>query len=213
MDGDQTSYAAQSEISPRQIENLVGFRKEDVNVLREMSTFEAKAGNETGAALLNSIANRLDNIMQRSSSRMTAVVLDAPAKTSDNEEVNMWPFRSENLRSNGRDLWKTAGDDAPHSSARMLESFDGADGGAVWTVRVNQLQGGANFGLTTLDVGLDSNWCSPAYRGQVRPHRRHRHRRDAPLPMPHGRKLPRLCSRGWNILRTATASGTFSRVC
>ena len=169
LEGDQTSYIDQTEISSKQVENLIGFRREDVNVLREMSTFEANAGNATGAALLDSIANKLDTIMQRSSSRMTAVVLDAPARAPGSEEANMWPFRSASLRSNGRDLWKTAGDDAPHSSARMLESFDGADGGASWTVRVNQLSGPAAFGLTTLDVGLDADWCTPAHRGQVPP--------------------------------------------
>lgn len=67
LEGDQTSYIDQTEISSKQVENLIGFRREDVNVLREMSTFEANAGNATGAALLDSIANKLDTIMQRSS--------------------------------------------------------------------------------------------------------------------------------------------------
>ena len=148
LDGEQSASLDKISVSPRQLENLVGFRKEDVNVIREMSKFEAQAGNATGAALLDGIANRMDSIMQRSSSRMTAVVMDVPADTSaaGAEEVNMWPFRSPNLRSNGRDLWKVAGADAPHSSARMLDSFDGADGGAVLSATVGGADGGAGCG-------------------------------------------------------------------
>jgi hypothetical protein len=147
--------------------DILAFRSGDAKIFREMSASEAAAGNVTGAARLDSIADRMDSIMQRSSSRMAAVVLDAPA-AGEAQEANMWPFRSRHLKSNGRDLWKVSGDDAPHTAARMLDSFDGSDGGGgVWTVRINQLQGGAAFGLTTIDVDLDSNWCSPNQRGQV----------------------------------------------
>jgi hypothetical protein len=148
---------------------MLSFRKDDVSVLRAMSASEANAGNFTGAERLDSIANRLDTIMKRSSSRMTAIVMDPSERKPDSEEVNMWPYRSASLRSNGPDLWKISGDESPYTAARTLESFDGADGGAVWSVRVNQLQGSMCIGVTAIDVDLDSDWCSPSYRGQARP--------------------------------------------
>ena len=140
----------------------VAIRKGDVEVFLDMARAEEKQGNSTGAAAYRGIAERMDNIMSRSTARMSnSLDLRESAggeEGAGGESKNVWKYLDQTLTADGRNVWRTTEGEHP-ASARLLDSFQGGAGASItWSLRVNELNGPVCIGLTTLDVDLNKPW-------------------------------------------------------
>jgi hypothetical protein len=142
----------------------VPFRKDDAELMREMAKAEAEAGNSTGAENLNTIADRMQTIMDRSSAKL-AKKLDVDDVTEKGgetgQEKRWWPFLDTRLVAQGKSVWVSSIKEGP-KSARGAKSFE-AGSFVTWKFKVNQLTGPMCIGLTSLSVDLDKAWSLDEY--------------------------------------------------
>jgi len=138
----------------------VPFREGDSDLFKAMAEDDAAAGNITGAATLNTIADRMQTIMDRSTAKMSDK-LDVGEAAGDTKEYRWWPFINMRLIAKGRDIWVSSIKDGP-KSARGPNSFE-AGSCVSWKFRVNALSGPMCVGLTTLAVDLDKLWSLDEY--------------------------------------------------
>ena len=78
-------------------EEMVEVRKGDVEVVLEMARAEEKDGNSTGAAAYRGIAERMENLMSRSTARMTSSLKLNPEPGSPLEADVVWPYLDSSL--------------------------------------------------------------------------------------------------------------------
>ena len=136
--------------------NNIPFRQGDPEVLKAMAKAEAEAGNTTGAQALDTIATRMQTIMDRSTAKI-ANRLDVADTVKGGDAVERaWPFLNSRLISKGRDVWVSSIKEGP-KSARGARSFEPGCF-VTWKFRVNQLSGPMCVGLTSLAVDLDQVW-------------------------------------------------------
>jgi len=139
--------------------DMVPIRKGDPDILKAMAKDEAEAGNATGAERLNTIADRMQTIMDRSAAKMSSK-LDV-ADWANSGEGARWPYFNDRLIARGRDVWVSSTEQGP-KSARGASAF-GAGSFVTWKFRVNQLSGPMCIGLTSLAVDLDREWTLDEY--------------------------------------------------
>ena len=139
--------------------DMVPIRKGDPDILKAMAKDEAEAGNATGAERLNTIADRMQTIMDRSAAKMSSK-LDVD-DSADAGEGARWPYFNDRLIARGRDVWVSSTEQGP-KSARGASAF-GAGSFVTWKFRVNQLSGPLCIGLTSLAVDLDREWTLDEY--------------------------------------------------
>jgi len=138
----------------------VPFREGDADLFKAMAEDEAAAGNTTGAATLNTIADRMQTIMDRSIAKMSDK-LQVGEAAGETNEFRWWPFINMRLIAKGRDVWVSSIKDGP-KSARGPTSFE-AGSFVSWKFRVNELSGPMCVGLTSLAVDLDKLWSLDDY--------------------------------------------------